>query len=235
MLALAVPSLATTATVYVLRSSVTPASVRSWPFAAFIPNDAASAPSRVWFSVVPASASVAVTGSPMDVPAGALLDTLRVALAPSVNTGGLLGGAAVASIETVILAKSVPSSAATVTVYVSPAISVTPDLVRSWPLDVLMSNSPRPALPGCRSACRPNRRPSPRRAAQWTCPPARLRSRSAWRSRPREHGRVVGPGGVRRPDARIRPVARALGVRRPHLHVVGRARRQSLDRHRRYP
>ena len=134
MLALAVPSLATTATVYVLRSSVTPASVRSWPFAAFIPNDAASAPSRVWFSVVPASASVAVTGWPMAVPAGALLDTLRVALAPSVNTGGLLGGPVAASIATVILANSVPSSAATVTVYVSPAISVTPDFVRSWPL-----------------------------------------------------------------------------------------------------
>ena len=47
ILALAVPSLATTVTVYVLWSSVTPASVRSWPFAAFIPNDAASAPSRV--------------------------------------------------------------------------------------------------------------------------------------------------------------------------------------------
>ena len=115
MLALAVPSLATTSTVYVLWSSVTPASVRSWPLAELMSNDAASAPSRVWFSVVPASASVAVTGSPMDVPAGALLDTLRVEVAPSVNTGGLFGGAVVASIATVILAKSVPSSAATVT------------------------------------------------------------------------------------------------------------------------
>ena len=55
----------------------------------------------------------------MAVPAGALLDTLRVALAPSENTGRLFGGPVVASIATVILAKSVPSSAATVTVYVS--------------------------------------------------------------------------------------------------------------------
>ena len=109
MLALAVPSLATTATVYVLWSSVTPASVRSWPFAGVIPNDAASAPSSVWFSVVPASASVAVTGCPMAVPAGALLDTLRVALAPSENTGGLLGGVAVTVIVTAMESLSVPS------------------------------------------------------------------------------------------------------------------------------
>ena len=56
--------------------------------------------------VVPASASVALTGCPMAVPAAALLATLRVALAPSENTGGLFGGAAVASIVTVILAVS---------------------------------------------------------------------------------------------------------------------------------
>ena len=35
---------------------------------------------------------------------------------------------------------SLPSSAATVTVYVSPAASVTPAIVMSWPVAVLMSN-----------------------------------------------------------------------------------------------
>ena len=38
----------------------------------------------------PESASVAATGSPMGVPVGELALTLRVALAPSENTGGLL-------------------------------------------------------------------------------------------------------------------------------------------------
>ena len=47
----------------------------------------------------PESASVALTGCPIDVPAGAVALTLRVALVPSGNTGGLLApGAFVAPI-----------------------------------------------------------------------------------------------------------------------------------------
>ena len=48
-----------------------------------------------------------------------------------------------------------------------------------------------------------------------------------------EYGRIVGPGRVRRPDTRIRPVAGALRVRRPHLHLVGGVRPERRDRRRR--
>ena len=88
----------------------------------------------------PVSASVALTGLPMLVPAAVPSRTLLDALAPSLNTGGLLGGAAVASIVTVMRVVSFPSLAATVTVYVTPASSVTPDFVRSWPVVSLMAN-----------------------------------------------------------------------------------------------
>ena len=132
-------SAAFTVTLYVLSSSVTPAFVRIWPVEPLMSKDAASVPSRLYVTVSPVSASVALKGWPMFVPARALMTTLREVLVPSANTGAWLGGAAVASIETVMRVVSVPSSAATITVYVTPAISVTPDFVRSWPLAVSMS------------------------------------------------------------------------------------------------
>ena len=64
------------------------------------------------------SASVALMGLPMDAPERASSRTVRVVLAPSLNTGGLFGGAAVASMVTVILVVSFVSSATTSTVYV---------------------------------------------------------------------------------------------------------------------
>ena len=53
-------------------------------------NDAASVPSRLYSSVSPLSASVAVTAAPTSVPAALFSSTARGTLA-SANTGALLG------------------------------------------------------------------------------------------------------------------------------------------------
>ena len=73
-------------------------------------------------------------------PAGVFSATLRVALVPSENTGALLGRAVVTVMVTPIVALVFVSLAATVTVYISPVVSVTPDIVRSWPFVELMLN-----------------------------------------------------------------------------------------------
>ena len=168
----------------------------------------------------------------MDVPAWrACAHAPRRVLAPSLNAGGLLGGATVASIVTVILALSVPSAAATVTVYVSPAISVIPGLREKLAVcraDV--EQTPHPALRGCSSACRPESASVAATGNPMDVPAeARLRSRSAWRSTlPANTGGLLAPGALVAPMPALRPAARALRVLRPHLHLVGRARRQAL-------
>ena len=128
---------------------------------------------------------------------------------------------------------SLPSSAATVTVYVSSTISVMPDFVRSWPLLVDVERGrvvafeavgQRVARIGVRRRDGSTYEGARRRACAYASRGARALG---------EHRRVVGPGVVRLTTSLTRPVARTLGVLRPHGDIVGRAGTQSLYRHRR--
>ena len=120
----AFPSVATTVTGCVAPAvRVTPARVTIWPELDPMSKEAAPVPSRLYVSVS-SSASVAVT-LPITVPADALSRTVNER-APAENTGGLL---AVAVIVTAIVVLSFMSLATTVTLYVVPAVSVTPAFV----------------------------------------------------------------------------------------------------------